>query len=132
MAEAVAGDRIWFERNPRAMVRLRKEQAGEFEALLRDGKQPPCFIPSGFKPSRQLNWVAVVHLSRLIEGHRTADPASIRLRIKTIAARSKQNQSRVKAELMEAIAAEMLGLMNACEPARSSGEPGMTQRQIPA
>ena len=132
MAAAVAGDRIWFERNPRAMVRLRREQPGEFEELLRDGKQPPCFIPSGFKPETRLNWVAVVHLCRLIEGHRTAEEESIRLRIKTIAARSKKNQSRITEELIEAVAAELLDLMAANQPKHSSEGPMTPPRQIPA
>lgn len=132
MADALAGDRIWFERNPRSMVRLRREQAGEFDSLLRDGKQPPRFMPRGFHPESRLTWVAVVHLSRLVEGHRTAEEASIRLRIQTIAARSKKNQSKVKEELIEAVAAEILALMNIRHPEHTSEDPSRAPLKIPA
>ena len=112
MTLAVAGDRIWFERNPQAVVRLRREKPHEFDALHKAGKSPPCFIPSGFRPDSQLNWVAIIHLSRLIEGHSITKVESIRIRVKTIGARSKANQAMIKEELIEAVAKELLSLFN--------------------
>ena len=68
----------------------------------------PSFRPSICKP-RSLRWVAVVDLMR-VAGSPMADPekATIRLRLRSPASRSFRRQEKAKAELLDAVAAELL------------------------
>ena len=109
MHHAVREDRLWFQHNPVALVRFRTASPGEFKPLHAIGEQPPCFRPSVCRPSAPLNWVAVVDLMRLA-GSQSADPeeATVRLRLRIPAIRSFRRQEKAKAELLDAIAAELL------------------------
>ena len=109
MHHAVREDRLWFQNNPVALVRFRTASPGEFTPLLTMGEQPPCFRPSVCRPNAPLRWVAVVDLMRLA-GSPLADPeeATIRLRLRIPAIRSFRRQEQAKAELLEAVAAELL------------------------
>ena len=109
MLHAVSEDRLWFQNNPVALVRFRTASPGEFTPLYAMGEQPPCFRPSVCRPSAPLRWVAVVDLMRLA-GSPMADPeeATIRLRLRIPAIRSFRRQEKAKAELLDAVAAELL------------------------
>ena len=73
------------------------------------GEQPPFFRPSVCRPSAPLRWVAVVDLMRLA-GSALADPnePTARLRLRIPAIRSFKGQEKAKAELLDAVAAELL------------------------
>ena len=102
-------DRLWFQNNPVALVRFRMASPGEFTPLYAMGEQPPSFRPSICKPTAPLRWVAVVDLIR-VAGSPMADQekATIRLRLRIPAIRSFRRQEKAKAELLEAVAAELL------------------------
>ena len=109
MHHAVREDRLWFQNNPVALVRFRMASPGEFTPLYAMGEQPPSFRPSICKPTAPLHWVAVVDLMRMA-GSPMADPekATIRLRLRIPAIRSFRRQEKAKAELLDAVAAELL------------------------
>ena len=109
MHHAVREDRLWFQNNPFALVRFRAASPGEFTPLYAMGEQPPSFQPSICKPTATLRWVAVVHLMQLA-GSPLADPeeATIRLRLRIPAIRSFRRQEQAKAELLDAVVAELL------------------------
>ena len=108
MNHAVHEDRLWFQNNPYALVRFRPAAPGEFTPLYAMGEQPPSFHPSVCRPSAPLRWVAVIDLMRLA-GSPPADPeeARVRLRIRIPAIRSFKRQEKAKAELLNAVAAEL-------------------------
>ena len=109
MHHAVREDRLWFQNNPVALVRFRNASPGEFTPLYAMGEQPPFFRPSVCRPSAPLRWVAVVDLMRLA-GSPRADPnePTARLRLRIPAIRSVKGQEKAKAELLDAVAAELL------------------------
>ena len=109
MHHAVREDRLWFQKNPVALVRFRTASPGEFTPLYAMGEQPPFFRPSVCRPSAPLHWVAVVDLIRLA-GAPLADPnePTARLRLRIPAIRSFKGQEKAKAELLDAVAAELL------------------------
>ena len=109
MHHAVREDRLWFQNNPVALVRFRTASPGEFTPLLTMGEQPPCFRPSVCRPNAPLRWVAVVDLMRLA-GSTLADrdEPTARLRLRIPAIRSCKGQEKAKAELLDAVAAELL------------------------
>ena len=109
MHHAVREDRLWFQNNPVALVRFRNASPGEFKPLYAIGEQPPFFRPSICRPTAPLHWVAVVDLMRLA-GSQSADPeeATVRLRLRIPAIRSFRRQEKAKAELLDAVAAELL------------------------
>ena len=109
MHHAVREDRLWFRDNPVALVRFRTASPGEFTPLYAMGEQPPFFRPSMCRPGAPLRWVAVVDLMRLA-GSSLADPeeATIRLRLRIPAIRNFRRQEKAKAELLDAVAAELL------------------------
>ena len=109
MHHAVREDRLWFQNNPDAIVRFRNAAPGEFMPLQAVGEQPPLFRPSVCRASAPLRWVAVVDLMRLA-GAPWADPnePTARLRLRIPAIRSFKGQEKAKAELLDAVAAELL------------------------
>ena len=109
MHHAVREDRLWFQNNPVALVRFRTASPGEFTPLYAMGEQPPFFRPSVCRPSAPLRWVAVIDLMRLV-GSSWADPEepTARLRLRIPAIRSFKGQEKAKAELLDAVAAELL------------------------
>ena len=109
MHNAVHEDRLWFQNNPVALVRFRTASPGEFTPLYAMGEQPPFFRPSVCRPSAPLRWVAVIDLMRLA-GSPLADPnePTARLRLRIPAIRSFKGQEKAKAELLDAVAAELL------------------------
>jgi len=109
MHHAVREDRLWFQNNPVALIRFRTASPGEFTALYALGEQPPFFRPSVCRSIAPLRWVAVVDLMRMA-GAPSTDPeeCTARLRIRIPAIRSFKRQEAAKAELLEAIAVEML------------------------
>jgi len=125
-AQILANDREWFCKNPGEAVRFRPIQTDEFQLLESNGISPPEFKPSWCKPNATLEHVAVVDLTRLLQGRQTAEQPNetIRIRIATIRARSKKNQADLKKELTEAICEELLFLHSpAEEPASKRDTP---------
>ena len=113
MHHAVRDDRLWFETNPVAIVRFRNASPGEFTPLVSMGEKPPFFRPSVCRPGAPLLWVAVVDLMRLA-GSSWADPEepTARLRLQIPAIRSFRGREKAKAELLDAVAAELLEQMD--------------------
>ena len=109
MHNAVREDRLWFQNNPVALIRFRTTSPGEFTALHALGEQPPFFRPSVCRSSAPLRWVAVIDLMRMAGAPSTdLEERTARLRIRIPAIRSFKRQEAAKAELLEAIAVEML------------------------
>ena len=114
MHPAVRDDRIWFQRNPSAVVRFRRAVAGEFQALIDQGAEAPVFHPTFCRPEAPTRWVAVVDLMRLVDtGDLEPDEPSARLRLKVPALRSIDRRRRAERELTQAIAAELLASLEA-------------------
>ena len=109
MHHAVRDDRLWFQANPLAIVRFRTAAPGEFTPLVSRGKKPPFFRPSMCRPGAPLRWVAVVDVMRLT-GSSLTDPEepTARLRLRIPAIRSFKGKEKAKAELLNAVAAELL------------------------
>ena len=109
MHHAVRDDRLWFQTNPASIVRFRTASPEEFTPLVSMGEKPPFFRPSFCRPGAPLRWVAVVDLMRLA-GSSLTDPEepTARLRLRIPAIRSLQSQEKAKAELLNAIAKELL------------------------
>ena len=109
MHHAVREDRLWFQNNPDALVRFRTASPGEFTPLFERGEQPPFFRPSICRPTAPLRWVAVVDLMRLAS-FTLSDPEAptVRLRLRVPAIRNFGRQEKAKAELLDAVAAELL------------------------
>lgn len=114
MHHALSDDRLWFQCNPVAIVRFRNVFPGEFTPLVSMGEKPPFFRPSVCRPGAPLRWVAVVDLMRLA-GSSLANPekASARLRLQIPAIRSSRGQEKAKAELLNAVSAELLDYLEA-------------------
>ncbi|WP_115016085.1 hypothetical protein [Synechococcus sp. UW140] len=129
MHHVVREDRLWFQRHPTAIVRFRKSASGEFAPLQKQGDEPPAFRPSFSKASAPLSWVAVVDLMQLLgssAGQAESAPCA-RLRLRTPALRSKDHRQAAKQELMEAVAAELLGQS---EPNQSDSPGDETNKDV--
>ena len=109
MHHAVRDDRLWFQANPLAIIRFRTASPGEFTPLVSMGEKPPFFRPSMCRPGAPLRWVAVVDVMRLA-GSSLSDPeeSTARLRLRIPAIRSFKDKEKAKAELLNAVAAELL------------------------
>ncbi len=109
LVSAIRQDRFWFQTNPSAVVRFRSASDGEFPPLQAIGAVPPSFRPSFCRANAPLSWVAVVDLMRLAGAPSPQlDEPTIRLRLQIPAIRSTKRQQKAKAELLDAIAAELL------------------------
>ena len=109
MGSAIRQDRLWFQKHPSAIVRFRSASEGEFTPLQTVDVTPPSFRPSFCKANAPLRWVAVVDLMRLTGSASTAPNATTaRLRLQIPAIRSAKRRQQAKAELLNAIAAELL------------------------
>ena len=109
MSSVIRQDRLWFQRNPSAIVRFRHVSLGEFTPLQEVGATPPSFRPSFCKAHAPLRWVAVVDLMRLAGSTWTnPEEPTARLRLRIPAIRSFKRQAKAKAELLDAVAAELL------------------------
>ena len=109
MASVIRQDRLWFQTNPSAIVRFRSASDDEFTPLQSIGVTPPSFRPSFCKDDAPLCWVAVVDLMRLADFSSTPpDEPTVRLRLQIPAIRTVKRQQQAKAELLDAIAAELL------------------------
>ncbi|MAD08798.1 MAG: hypothetical protein CMP86_15465 [Gammaproteobacteria bacterium] len=112
MSRAIQRDRNWFLKNQSAVVRFRPVDNDEFAPLHAVGEVPPAFRPSICKQDTELRWVAVVDLMRLSgqTSMREGD-SSLRLRLLIPEIRSLKRRQQVEAELLDAIAAELLSAM---------------------
>ena len=109
MHQAVSDDRLWFQGNPVAIVRFRNAIPGEFTPFVSMGENPPFFRPSVCRPRAPLRWVAVVDLMRLAGSSlANSEKASARIRLQIPAIRSLRGQEKAKAELLNAVSAELL------------------------
>jgi len=109
MHHAIRGDRVWFQQHPRAIVRFRPTEAGEFSPLQAVGEHPPVFRPSICRPGAPLRWVAVVNLMRLAGANsQEAAETTARLRLRIPAIRSSQRRKTAEDELLDAVCAELL------------------------
>ena len=109
MHPAVRDDRIWFQNNPSAVVRFRRAVAGEFQAVIDHGGDPPIFRPSFCRAEAPTCWVAVVDLMRLVATREVEpDESTARLRLRIPALRSVARKRLAERELKQAIAAELL------------------------
>ena len=112
MSRAIQRDRNWFLRNQSAVVRFRPVDNDEFAPLHAVGEVPPAFRPSICKQDTPLRWVAVVDLMRLSgQTSLRAGDSSLRLRLLIPEIRSLKRRQQVEAELLDAIAAELLNAM---------------------
>ena len=112
MKSAIRKDRLWFQRNPSAIVRFRSASDGEFTPVRAMGATPPSFRPSFCRANAPLRWVAVVDLMRLA-GSTSTHPKepTARLRLQIPAIRSAERQQKAKAEILDAVASELLELL---------------------
>lgn len=117
-AQFTADDRAWFLKHPEAVVRFRPIRAYELESLQMHGIRPPEFRPSWCKSSAALEQVAVIDLIRLLHSnHGNTQPnETLRIRLVTIKARSKQMQARLQKELISAICEELMRLVSPSIP----------------
>ena len=114
MHHALSDDRLWFQGNPVAIVRIRNAFPGEFNPLVSMGEKPPFFRPSFCRPGAPLRWVAVVDLMRLAGSSLAkCEMASARLRLQIPAIRNSREQEKAKAELLNAVSAELLEYLEA-------------------
>jgi len=89
---ALADDRLWFHRHPKALIRFRPIRRAEFAPLERLGDGPPSFVPEALRCKSPLTWVVVVDLTRSLR-EEDEDPAlSLRVRLLTVPLRSKALQ----------------------------------------
>jgi len=113
MSGAIQRDRLWFLKNQSAIVRFRPVDQDEFAPLQAAGEVPPAFQPSICKPNTPLRWVAVVDLLRLAgETGADANRSTLRLRLRIPEIRSLKRRKQVEAELLNAIAAELLSTID--------------------
>jgi hypothetical protein len=92
-------------------VRFRSQADGEFSELTQLGNTIPTFIPSALKPGSPLNGVAVIDVTRLIDGDQSQGYGRIRIRVRTVTIRSKKHRENVAQELQRAIAEELITLI---------------------
>jgi len=110
MQSAIANDRIWFDQNPKEIVRFRPARNQEFQQFEEFEELPPTFIPSGYSETAPTNWVAVVEMMRMTATWHGPFEGSLRLRICTVPIRSKANKAKAARELIKCISSELLDL----------------------
>ena len=103
---AIRQDRCWFQTNPSAIVRFRSASEGEFTPLQAIGAVPPSFRPSFCKDDAPLRWVAV--LINALYGSPSTQPDEPTIRLGLRFRHSQHKRRQAKAELLDAIAAELL------------------------
>jgi len=112
-AQITANDRAWFLTHPEAVIRFRPIRAHELESLKMHGIRPPEFRPSWCKSSAAPEQVAVIDLIRLLQSNpgNKHPNETLRIRLVTIKARSKQLQARLQKELISAVCEELMFLV---------------------
>lgn len=112
-ARITANDRAWFLTHPEAVIRFRPIRAHELESLKMHGIRPPEFRPSWCKSSAALEKVAVIDLIRLLQSNpgNKHPNETLRIRLVTIKARSKQLQASLQKELISAVCKELMCLV---------------------
>ena len=107
-AAALADDRRWFQRHPKALIRFRPIRRAEFVPLERLGEAPPSFVPEALRGKSSLTWVAVVDLTRSLR-EEDDDPAlSLRVRLLTVPLRSKALQRVWAPEYLKAVLSDLM------------------------
>ena len=108
--DILLNDRLWFEKHPSAVVRFRRQRAGEFSAVKTTGVEPPIFQPSFSNATDEtLTWVAVVDVFQLLQDCKAGlNGTRLRLRMRTIPLRRAQQRAQARKELMHAVAKELL------------------------
>lgn len=110
----LAKDRAWFAHHSSEVVRFRPVGPGELEHLKSNGISAPEFRPSWCNSCAPLERVAVIDLTRLLQSkqpsHRSQE--TLRIRVLTIKARSNQIRTKLHEELIEAVCAELLILLD--------------------
>ena len=91
-AAALADDRRWFQRHPKALIRFRPIRRAEFALLERLGEAPPSFVPEALRGKSSLTWVAAVDLTRSLREEDEDLDLSLRVRLLTVPLRSKALQ----------------------------------------
>ena len=130
MHTATRSDRLWFQRNPEAIVRFRRPARGEFDPLFDHGEQPPCFRPKFIHAEAPLCWVAVVDLLQILGEVPERNTPAARLRLLTPALRSAKYREEAKKELIEAVCAELLHITGM--PLNTSNQSSTNDSQQPA
>ncbi len=77
------------------------------------------FVPPGVDATAPLSWVAVVHLSRILDPDQGSAEGSIRARICTVPIRSKRFQAQMAQVFAEAVCRDLLAELS--PPAATSG-----------
>jgi len=105
----LAEDRAWFSRHSSAVVRYRPIHPGELVQLKIHRISASTFRPSWSDSSAQLEQIAVIDLTRLLQYLRSSNrpEGTIRIRILTIKASRKNIQARLEKELIKAVCAEL-------------------------
>ena len=108
--DILINDRLWFDRNPFAIVRFRRQHAEEFAQLIDQNQQAPVFVPSFCTMDRvHLSWVAVVDVFQLLRDcNASADGTRLRLRMQTPPLRRADQRAKAREELIQAVATELL------------------------
>lgn len=110
-AAAVASDRLWFQRHPKALVRFRPMRFGEFVPLEHCGEAPPAYVPAPLRGKTALNWVAVVDLTRCLRDEPEDPSLSLRVRLLTVPLRSKVMQRTWAPAYLRAVLSDLLHQM---------------------
>jgi len=108
--EILLNDRLWFEKHPSAVVRFRRQRAGEFLAVSTHDGEPPIFRPSFSNAKDEtLNWVAVVDVFQLLQDSQAGlNGTRLRIRMRTIPLRRVHERAQARQELIHAVAEELL------------------------
>ena len=81
---------------------------GEFRPLSQQQQNPPVFVPPGVDATAPLSWVAVVHLSRILDPDQASAVGSIRARICTVPIRSRRLQAQMAQVFAIAVCRDVL------------------------
>ena len=110
-AAALADDRRWFQRHPKALIRFRPIRRAEFAPLERLGEAPPSFVPEALQGKHSLTWVAVVDLTRSLWEEAEDPDLSLRVRLLTVPLRSKALQRVWASVYLKAVLSDLLHQM---------------------
>ncbi len=110
-AVAVASDRLWFQRHPKALVRFRPIRRGEFAQLQHCGDAPPSYVPAPLRGKNALTWVAVVDLTRCLREESEDPTLALRVRLLTVPLRSKAMQRAWAPVYLRAVLSDLLHQM---------------------
>jgi hypothetical protein len=110
-AAALADDRRWFQRHPKALIRFRPIRRAEFAPLERLGEAPPSFVPEALQGKSSLTWVAVVDLTRSLRDEAEDPDLSLRVRLLTVPLRSKAMQRVWAPVYLKAVLSDLLHQM---------------------